>query len=245
MRALWNVVSFVAVVNLLAVIMFGGWLWQSGRLDVDRFRRMREMLGMTIAQERAAQAAAEAEAEARLLEAREQARETNPPLPSVEQVRYVNLVDDQTRQAMRRLQDETEQHFARLSMNQAQIDRERAALDTEKQAWHQSIAEERQRRTDEQFQKTVKLYESAKPKLAKQWMLNLINKGEEHQVVAYLDAMNPRAAKKILDEFKTEEDARLATELLEKLRIFGLAAEATEDSGDADDSGNFDKSRDG
>lgn len=48
------------------------------------------------------------------------------------------------------------------------------------------------------------------------------------QMVAYLNAMAPRAANKILREFKTPDEVVLATELLEKLRIFGFEAEAAE-----------------
>ncbi len=49
--------------------------------------------------------------------------------------------------------------------------------------------------------------------------------------------MNPRLAGKVLKEFKTEEENRLATELLERIRTLGLPdgqAGADEDRPDAD-----------
>jgi len=235
MKRLWNAVSFVAVVNLLAMTMFGLWLWQSGRMDVERLRRLKEMLGQTIEAEQEVAAEQQAQTEADRQEAAEQARVADPPLPSVAQVRHLNLIDAQSRQAMQRLRDETDQHLARLAMERRQIEREQASLEAEKEAWQEATRAQRQQRTDEQFQKTVKLYESAKPKLAKQWMLNLVDDGEERQVVAYLNAMNSRAAKKILDEFKSEQDGQLATELLERLRTFGLGAGVWEDSSDERD----------
>ena len=56
MKTLWNIVSFLAVVHLLAVVMFVGWLWKSGRLDEARVGELREMLAMTIPEVEAAAA---------------------------------------------------------------------------------------------------------------------------------------------------------------------------------------------
>ena len=36
MKTLWNIVSFMAVVHLLALLMFVGWLWRTERLDRGR-----------------------------------------------------------------------------------------------------------------------------------------------------------------------------------------------------------------
>jgi len=36
MRTVWNIISFLAVVHLLAVALFIGWLWQSQRLSAER-----------------------------------------------------------------------------------------------------------------------------------------------------------------------------------------------------------------
>ena len=48
MKTLWNVLAFMAVVNLLAMAGFVGWLWQSQRLSVDRLEQVRELLKLTI-----------------------------------------------------------------------------------------------------------------------------------------------------------------------------------------------------
>ena len=234
MKRFWNIVSFLAVVNLLAMGMFLGWLWQSGRLDGDRIRHIRDLLAMTIAGEQAAEDERAAEAERQQQEAAQRARRENPPLPSAEQVRQVSLVDDQTDQALRRLRDETTQLLAQLDVRGAELDQREQALESAREAWLSSIETELARRTDEQFLKTVRQYESAPPKIGKQWMMELIGAGEQEQVVAYLDAMSARAASKILREFKTDKDAALATELLDKLRTFGLQVEDTEEFGDDD-----------
>ena len=52
MKTLWNIVSFLAVVHLLALVMFVGWLWKSGRLDGARIDELREMLAVLLLPER-------------------------------------------------------------------------------------------------------------------------------------------------------------------------------------------------
>ena len=54
MRVLWNMLSFLAVVNLLALAMVAGWLWKTDRLDRDRLERLRALFAQTITNEQAA-----------------------------------------------------------------------------------------------------------------------------------------------------------------------------------------------
>jgi hypothetical protein len=231
MKRLWNIISFIAVVNLLSLVLFAAWLAQSGRLNADRVNAVRDLLSPTIAAEEAAAAAEQAEAAREELAAAERARKENPPLPSTAQVRQASLTRDQTEAALARVGEETARLRGQLDARAAELDRREQAFRTARAAWLGSIEAERQRRTDEQFLQTVRQYESAPAKIAKAWMMELVDDGGEEQVVAYLDAMNARAASKILREFKTAEEAALATELLEKLRTFGLEAVLAEDSG--------------
>ncbi|MDY7109688.1 MAG: hypothetical protein SYC29_13720 [Planctomycetota bacterium] len=231
MKSLWNVISFIAVVNLLGVLLFVAWLAQSGRLNVDRINAVREVLAPTIAaEEAAAEEAAEAAAREQA-EAAARAREENPPLPSTAQVQQASLTRDQTEAALARVGEETARLRGQLDARAAELDRREQTFRTARAAWLASIEAEKERRTDEQFLQTVRQYESAPAKVAKAWILELVDDGEKDQVVAYLDAMNARAASKILREFKTAEEAALATELLEKLRTFGLEAVLAEESG--------------
>ncbi len=234
MKKLWNMMSFMAVVNLLAMIVFVGWLYQTGRLDVDRVRQIKDMFAPTIEQERQAAANSEAQAEIDRQQAEELARKQSPPLPSADQIREESLVKDQTGQALRRLRDEREQLKTQQDLKTAQLDRREAELEARIREWEQSIAKEADRRQDVQFQKVVKQYESIPPKNAKRLMLELLGQGGQDQVVAYIDGMNARAAAKIIKEFKTDQESALAAGLLEKLRTFGLDAVPEEDSSDDD-----------
>jgi hypothetical protein len=67
--------------------------------------------------------------------------------------------------------------------------------------------------------------EAAPAKQSKDWMLELVRTGREDQAVAYLDAMNPAKSAGLLKAFKGEGEAKVATDLLERLRQLGLESE--------------------
>jgi hypothetical protein len=230
----------MAVVNLFALLLFGGWLFQSGRLNRARVWEIRRMLAVTVVEEAALAEEAEAEAVRLAVEAAERDRIERPPLPSGDVVRQVRQGEDRVELALRRLQDERDQLLARHRLRAAALDEREAELDERQTALQSVSGDDRSVRVDEQFAKTVAFYETAKPRLAKERLLNLYEAGEVERIVSYLNAMNTRAAKKILDEFKSEEDNRLATELLERLRTFGLDTEDSETTGHDDAVANAD-----
>jgi hypothetical protein len=226
-KTLWNAVSFIAVVNLLAMLMFVAWLWQSQRIDAARIEQLRELFARTtpeIEQETAAKAAERAAA---LAQAEIDARERRPVITSAAQIAALSSVQEQEAQAARRLGDEQRQLLALLETRRAELEQGIAQFETGKQAWDAQVKRQQQRRTDEQFLKAVEQYESVPPKLAKQMIQQLVRDQDVEQAVAYLDAMDARAAKKILSEFKTAEEIDLATELLERLRTLGTPSEGT------------------
>lgn len=222
MRTLWSVVSFLAVVHLLALLIFIAWLWRTQRLDGDRVRDLKHTLAMTIPQAQQAVAQAEAQADEQARQQREELDFANPPANSAAQIERVALVRFQEQQARRRLDDERRMLMQQLAASIAQVEQRKAALDKEHQSRQTALAQNLQRKSDEQFLQTVRQYEQVTPKQGKRMIVELINKQQIDQAVAYLDAMSPRSAARILKEFKTDPEIGLATQLLEKLRTFGL-----------------------
>lgn len=55
MRSIWSTLRFLAVVNMLAILLAIGWLYQSGRVDRDRLERVRDLFGPTIAEQRSSE----------------------------------------------------------------------------------------------------------------------------------------------------------------------------------------------
>ncbi|MEM7227922.1 MAG: hypothetical protein AAF432_03820 [Planctomycetota bacterium] len=228
MKTLWNMVSVLAVANLLALGIFVGWLWKTERLTVDRLRDMRSMMMMT-AEEEALAAAEKATLDAVAMdEAAARARKSNPPLPSgvlINQQQDASMTDAQI---VRRLEDEKNMLVQQLQLKTRQIEQERESFEKERTAWQNATESERQQRSDTQFAKVVSLYESIPAKQAKEMLTNLVDDDATAQAVAYLNAMQPRAAAKIIKELKTDVENQLATDLLENLRTYGIAAEVTE-----------------
>lgn len=233
MRTAWNVFSFLAVVHLLAIAMFIGWLWQTDRLDSARLRDAQAMFAMTVPQAQAAAELAAQEAEDQRQQQELQFRRDHPALSSRARLQLIAETQQETDRSMRRLDDVKTQLVQQLALAAQQADELQAQAEAERRSWLQSIEAERKRRADTQFTKAVKLLEALPPKLAKTKIVELVDSGKISQAVAYLNEMNQRAAGKLLAQFKTDEENRLATELLERLRTFGLNADVPEGSRDA------------
>lgn len=242
MRTLWNVLSFLAVVHLLALLMVVVWLWQSQRLDAERLASVRETFATTIPEAQAAAAKAEAQANAERQRQIEAERQADPQLDSISQIQHVSLARRQEDQTRRRLADEKRMLQQQLDEATAELESRRAELEQLRAGWSSQAEAQQQRRADEQFLQAVRLMEQIAPKQGKRILMGLIADDQMDQAVAYLKAMNQRAASKILREFKTEAESALATELLERLRTFGLAqdgeASGSEDARNANRSAN-------
>lgn len=62
MRTIWSTLAFLSVVNLLAIVLAIGWLHQSGRVDLDRIDRVRDLFRLPVAEQLALDEAAANEA---------------------------------------------------------------------------------------------------------------------------------------------------------------------------------------
>ena len=233
MRSAWNVLSFLAVVNLFAMGLFVTWLWGSQRLDAQRLAALRELFAQTIPQEREA-AAQEAQAEEARLRWQQQAGTANTALSSADSMRVSGEMEEQANRISTRLSDEAALLLEHLELREKALDRREAEFAALKSTWEKAIRDEQYRRTDEQFAQAVGQLERLKPKQAKAIIVQLVNDGKRQEALAYLDAMNERAAAKILGQFNTDQEGQLAMELLEGLRTLGLAGGVAPELSNAD-----------
>ncbi len=206
MKTLWNLISIIAVVNLLAVLSTAGWLVASGRLDRERWLEVRELL----AQRDGAPPAAEADAPAE--------EESGDVVATTARIDARQRLAQQTSMSLRRLLDEKDQLDRVLEERRQQLEASKAAFEAERKQWDEATAQLRSARTDEQFKKTVKLLESVPPKQAKEMILALVAESKTDQAVGYIDAMSPYKASGVLKAFKGEDENKVATDLLERLR---------------------------
>ena len=237
MKIAWNMISFLAVVNLLALSMFIAWMWHTERLDAQRVEELRAMLAMTIPEAEAAAArAAEDEALAAQQQA-EAARRETPGVPAANRIRDLTSARKVEQRSVRRIDDVKALLSRQMGLQEAEIEEQRSALEAQRQALVGGLGSESERRAEDQLKKVVKLLESLPPKQTKKEIVELVTSGKKDQAVLYLDAMSTRARGKVFAEFKTDQEIKLAAELLERIRTLGQPdgqAGAETDSSNAD-----------
>lgn len=219
MRRLWNVISVVAVVNLAAVVGVVAWLASTGRLTRDTADGIRALL-----------AAPASDGSLLVGSGRAVQEEARDVTPITEQLTASDRLAQQTAMNMRRLREESEQLARRLGENESELQAREAAFAAERQRWLEATAEEREQATADQFRKAVKTLESVPPKQAKEWILALCAAGKVEQAVAYLDAMSAYKSAGVFKAFKGDEENKVATDLLERLRRRAPAGGAAGDS---------------
>lgn len=110
-----------------------------------------------------------------------------------------------------------------VELAQAQLARDRTALEEREMALAKRDAELNQRAIDAGFDASLALYNGMQTRQVKEIFATL----DDAVVVRYLQAMDPRRASRILKEFKTPEETRRAQALLERMRTHAAAPEAT------------------
>ncbi|MCL4211512.1 MAG: hypothetical protein KJZ68_12725, partial [Phycisphaerales bacterium] len=115
---------------------------------------------------------------------------------------------------------EIEHLRAQIRDAQQALASERVAFEQERAAWERSRKIEQSKGQDEQFQRVVRLLETIPATQARDTLVELMRGGQIDDAVAYLNAMKPFAASKVLRAFKGDEQP-LATELLQRIRTLG------------------------
>lgn len=221
MKTAWNIITLVALANLIAIVGFLWWLHFSGRLDMDRVERVRTILSETISEQAsremnaagAVEAEATARADAALLE--------GPPVTAGETLALRLEASEIDQQRLQRQRREVKDLSATLARERRMFESDMAdfeAASAEFEAMRTRIAEIE---GDEQFAKSVAVLEAIKSKEAKDMLAELVNT-DRMQAVSYLNAMEPRARAKVITEFNKAGQTPLATELLEEIRVHGL-----------------------
>jgi hypothetical protein len=225
MKSFMKLVTVLALANLFAVAGFVGWLFASGRVNGERLARVRDIFRPSIQEEAqlAAEAAQRDESAARLAEDNARLREL--PISSSEQIVAASRFTDRATLAMRALEEQQARLQGDLLTREAAVKEREDALMRRQQEWERSISDDKVRQTDEQFRKAVRLLESAPPKQGREWILELVRAGKIDTAVSYFDAMNPAKSAALLKAFKGEGESKVATDLLERLRMLGLESE--------------------
>jgi hypothetical protein len=216
----------LAAAHLLAVAGFFGWLAASGRIDAARLERLRELFAKPVAVEAKERREAEAKAAEAATDAELMQRLRELPLASADRSETGSRAEERIELGLRAFEDKTRRLREELRKDGENLEQQIRGFEERKAAWEASIAADKERETDEQFRKAVRLVESMPPKQARAWILELVKSGKTETAVAYLDAMTGAKASNLLKSFKGDDETKVATELLERLRMLGLESEA-------------------
>lgn len=242
MKTVWNIISVIAVANLLALAGVLLWLKSSDRLDTDRARAVREMFSTTVTADKAKAEAAAKEAEAAKALAEAEAKASKAPLTASEKLQSRVELTELDEQRMQRIRREVEDLRTALAREREELDKRWTQLESDRKAFEQLVADSTNGVSDEQFRKSLDVLQGLKAPAAKQLLVQMLNEpgaaaaggpagaqgvreGRMKRVTEYLNAMDERARGKIMAEF-TKDDPALAAELLDALRRHGQFARA-------------------
>ena len=217
MKKLWNILVLALAVNFIAVLAGVGYLYRTKRLDGERLHAIRELLWPP----------ADAAGGATTQPADAAAASTTQPVLKLEQL----LADQSGRTAAEQsqfLQRTFDSRMAQLDHRQRQVEAlhdlvrnaeakltaERKSFEAQRDALEAREQEATRLAADEGFQDSLELYGTLKPKQVKDVFATL----PDDVVVRYLRAMEPRAAAKILKEFKAPAELERLRMLMERVR---------------------------
>ncbi len=227
MKAIWKILSTLAIANLMAIAGFMAWLAKSDRLNGERVEAIRALLSKTITAETAEkdEAVKKAEEEAAAAKA---ANEANVlPVRAVEKLARANETDDVAHQNKLRLERELRSLQEFLVRENERLVKQEADIKNREEMFAQERKKIEQTAGTEQFQKAMATLGGLKAKDAQSMLNELLVGGKREQVISYLNAMDERQRSKVMTEFN-KVDPKVAADLLEELRRYGVGESAEE-----------------
>lgn len=245
MKRLMTAFSVLAIINLLGILGAAGWLVATKRLNKDRLDAVREILHEPISADDTSDGE-DAEAQPKLetedgipVDGTADPLPDNPPLPAEQLVSLQQEFDQAAEFRAQRFEREGTVLTQTSTLVFRQLDRERKEFEDERDRFEQRQAGIAAMRGNEQFQAALSVLSAVKPADAQSMLQEIIDgragalsvddpadlSGMD-RAVAYLDELDERIRGKVMAEF-VKESPTVAADLLERLRTYGLMAEAT------------------
>lgn len=218
---LTTAIVIVLALNFLLVAGGVGYLAGTGKLDRDKIDAIREIVFPKPVEPVAVEEPKPQETGA--VVKLDELINRNSGRPVSEQVEAIRSAFDAQQARLDRQSRELIDLRRQVELAQAQLARDRTALDEREKALVQRDSELNQRAVDAGFDASLALYNGMQTRQVKEIFATL----DDAVVVRYLQAMDPRRAARILKEFKTPEETRRAQTLLERMRTHAATPEAT------------------
>jgi MgtE intracellular N domain len=229
MKKLLSLISLVCVLNILAIGGVIGFLCGTGRLDKAKAQTITDILkkpGTPVgfrekindlllpAQTTQPTTGPASTGPALAAEGSILREDDVPPASAEERIIFLRMVQEEERLRMEAIEQDLRNRQDLLVKKQAQLEEAQANLDRDKAALQEQVTAASSTNDDAGFQKTMALFEELKPNQIK----DLIRPMGTEEAARYLAAMEPDQAAKIIGEFKTAEEKEFVTGVMERLR---------------------------
>lgn len=215
MKTIGTVLIMALAVNFLALAGGAGWLFQSGHLNKDRVKAIREIAFPSATQPTTQPGEAEVPREPTAASRLEELLAKHTGTRSVgEQADSLQHSFDAQMSQLDQRQRQLEDLQRLVAQGQAQVRADRALLEGDRQKLDNSKQEATRLAEDQGFQDSLNLYNSMPPKQVKADFLAM----DDETAVNYLRAMTPRTAAKVLKEFKSPDEVARVHKLMDRMR---------------------------
>ncbi len=214
MKRIINVLVLTCALNFIFVLLGGGLLLTRSHMDREKFAAVKKLLFETSQPTTMEVASTQPVATTEPADRLAQLLAENSGLPAGKQIDFIRQTFNAEMAELDRRQRELQDlsHQIELSRQQTKADREK--LQQAQKALADAQEQQRKLASNQGFQDSLELYNAMAAKQVKTIFMTL----DDDTVVAYLDAMEPRVAAKIIKEFKLPEETTKIQKVLEKIR---------------------------
>jgi multidrug efflux pump subunit AcrA (membrane-fusion protein) len=211
-KRLLTAVMAVLALNFIGVVGATGWLFKSGRLDGQKLAAIRQMVftPATAPTTGPVEAAATTGPSGRLQEILSHVAGK----PMGQQVDLVQRELDARSAELDGRERELQDLQHQVETARADVSRQRQAVAAREEALNQREKQAAALADDAGFQTSLQLYETMPAPRAKALLMAM----DDATVVQFLQAMEPRTATKIINEFKSPEELSRIQKIMERMR---------------------------
>jgi flagellar motility protein MotE (MotC chaperone) len=214
LKKLLQVIMALLAINFLAVGAGIGWLVHTNMLDKEKIHAIKEIVFPATTQASTTQPSDEASATTKPSDVLQALLAKSSGRTPTEQIETLQRNFDAQMAQLDRRERELADLQRQVDLSKQQMARDRTALDAEKKALDAQKQQTAKLASDKGFQDSLALYNSMQGKQVKQIFMSM----SDDEIVQYLQAMEPRAASRIVKEFKSPQELARIQKVMEKMR---------------------------
>lgn len=209
MGKLYSYMSIIAIATVMSWSGIGAYLAATGRISAESLGQIARILrGEPPTPPVASQPAPASQAVV----------EDEPMARSADEVREQRKQEHLQSLRLDRARRDVDARVALLKQAQLSLVQEQEAFETRRKQWEDQRRKLADKARDEGFERELALVGAMAPKQAKDYVIRTWRK-QPIDAVRLVNALPPVKSKKLLDQFKTEEEQDLIAQLLEQLRL--------------------------